>query len=143
MIKVDKYLWRGPRPNSVGELVAKFNHVIDLESGVYDELHSDQYERERRENKYPTVWFWYYHLSNIFPPKMDLVNAILWNANSDENNTYIHCLKGKDRTGYICAAYKMKYLGWSYADAKKELLDLGFNRWIYWFWLFFLKKYEA
>lgn len=35
---------------------------------------------------------------------------------------YIHCSQGVDRAGYVSAAYKMKFLGVSLADAMKENL---------------------
>lgn len=32
---------------------------------------------------------------------------------------YVHCSQGIDRAGYVAAAYKMKNLGYSLADAMK------------------------
>jgi len=41
--------------------------------------------------------------------------------------TLIHCQAGKDRTGFVSAFIKCKYLGASYEDAMKEAYSLGFG----------------
>ena len=41
--------------------------------------------------------------------------------------TLIHCQAGKDRTGFVSAFIKCKYLGCSYEDAMKEAYSLGFG----------------
>jgi len=40
----------------------------------------------------------------------------------------VHCWGGKDRTGMICAAYKMKYENWNLKDALFEMLSYGYSR---------------
>ena len=39
----------------------------------------------------------------------------------------IHCHGGKDRTGLISAAYRIKYNNWSLEDALTEMLAYGYN----------------
>ncbi|HEX7917405.1 hypothetical protein [Rudaea sp.] len=39
----------------------------------------------------------------------------------------IHCWHGADRTGVVCAAYRMVVQGWSKADARAEMFDGGFG----------------
>ncbi|MDP2927460.1 MAG: dual specificity protein phosphatase family protein [Candidatus Omnitrophota bacterium] len=41
---------------------------------------------------------------------------------------FVHCQAGKDRTGMICAAYKMKYDNWSLENALFEMLVYGYSR---------------
>ena len=41
---------------------------------------------------------------------------------------FVHCQAGKDRTGMICAAYKMKYNNWRLEDALFEMLTYGYSR---------------
>jgi tyrosine-protein phosphatase SIW14 len=45
----------------------------------------------------------------------------------------VHCLHGKDRTGYMIAKYRMIVQGWPYEKAWKECLDEG-HRWLFYFW---------
>ena len=40
---------------------------------------------------------------------------------------YVHCHAGKDRTGLIFAAYRIKYDHWGIEDAYKEMLGYGFD----------------
>ncbi len=41
---------------------------------------------------------------------------------------FVHCQAGKDRTGMICAAYKIKYDSWRLEDALFEMLAYGYSR---------------
>jgi len=39
---------------------------------------------------------------------------------------YFHCWRGKDRTGVMCAAYRMAVEGWSFDEANREMEAFGF-----------------
>lgn len=141
MILVERQLYRGPRPLSYEELQYRdIKQVIDLESGVYDDLHKDPYDTQNpadfgiKKINIPC--------SDIFAPyHYDVMRAVAFM--SQDIPTYIHCLHGNDRTGYVCAAYRMIVDKWTFKDATKEMYDLGFHRVPYQYWVLFLKKYEA
>ena len=40
---------------------------------------------------------------------------------------YVHCLYGKERTGFMLAAYRIKIEKWTVAEAYKEMLQQGFD----------------
>ena len=40
---------------------------------------------------------------------------------------YFHCMRGKDRTGTMCAAYRMAVEGWPLEDALREMDAFGFS----------------
>lgn len=40
--------------------------------------------------------------------------------------TYVHCTHGQDRTGLVIALYRIR-IGWSWQDARKEMLEHGFH----------------
>ena len=40
---------------------------------------------------------------------------------------FVHCARGKDRTGTMCALYRMEVQGWSAEDAIAEMQRLGFH----------------
>lgn len=52
------------------------------------------------------------------------------NIISDESNKpiFVHCHAGKDRTGLIFAAYRIKYGNWSFKDAFTEMLAYGYDQ---------------
>ena len=39
----------------------------------------------------------------------------------------VHCWHGADRTGVVCAAYRMVVEGWGKAEARAEMFDGGFG----------------
>jgi len=41
---------------------------------------------------------------------------------------YFHCWRGKDRTGAMCAAYRMAIDGWTLGEARAEMESFGFYR---------------
>ncbi len=41
---------------------------------------------------------------------------------------FVHCQAGKDRTGMVCAAYKIKYDNWSLENSLFEMLAYGYSR---------------
>jgi protein tyrosine/serine phosphatase len=41
---------------------------------------------------------------------------------------YFHCWRGKDRTGVMCATYRMAVQHWTLADALAEMYAFGFYR---------------
>lgn len=76
-------------------------------------------------------------------------------VNAISGNTFIHCgsdkrsasefnvilgnVGGQDRTGLICACYRVK-TGWTKADAEKEMLDRGFHKVLRGLWEFWEDK---
>lgn len=53
------------------------------------------------------------------------------------DHLFIHCEHGQDRTGLVCAIYRVQIQHWSKADAEKEMLANGFHKelrglWEYW-----------
>jgi protein tyrosine/serine phosphatase len=48
-------------------------------------------------------------------------------TNPDCQPVYVHCLHGEDRTGTMCAIYRMTQESWSFDRAYQEMLALGFK----------------
>ena len=48
---------------------------------------------------------------------------------ADESNLpmYVHCLHGRERTGFMLAAYRVKVQNWTVDEAYKEMLQQGFD----------------
>ncbi len=40
---------------------------------------------------------------------------------------YVHCLHGRERTGFMLAAYRIKIQSWTVDEAYKEMLQQGFD----------------
>jgi protein tyrosine/serine phosphatase len=57
--------------------------------------------------------------------KVDRVVALL--ADPANRPVFVHCRQGRDRTGIVVAAYRMKIQGWPLAAAEAEMDSFGFN----------------
>lgn len=58
---------------------------------------------------------------------LNLLSHDLKELLDDNTSTFVHCHEGKDRTGFIVALFKCKYMGMNYDDAIKEAESLGFG----------------
>jgi tyrosine-protein phosphatase SIW14 len=144
MIEVTSGLYRGPRPKSLRELRDKgIINVINLQSGIYELLHRDQYEGEQA--RFLGMTEFDFGLSDFSPPKetevREIVRTIQFCQDLGEP-VYVHCKHGKDRTGYVIAAYRIIMQGWSFNAAVQEMYEHGFHKFPYILWVPSLKKYE-
>lgn len=140
MIKVSDKLYRGPRPtssNDIYEIAKVCKTFINLESGVYEHFHNDFYEYFSDRN----VMLVRIRCSDIFPPTRLAVERFLAVVTCNFGS-YVHCRHGKDRTGFMCAVYRMQVDGWSYKESVAEMFSLGFHKFPYLWWLRELRKYE-
>jgi protein tyrosine/serine phosphatase len=46
---------------------------------------------------------------------------------ADGSAVYVHCQRGADRTGTLCAAYRMVVQGWTHEQALQEMTQGGFG----------------
>lgn len=49
-------------------------------------------------------------------------------SNKANQPIFVHCQAGKDRTGMVFAAYRIKYNHWDFKDALQEMLAYGYDR---------------
>jgi len=57
------------------------------------------------------------------------INQCLAIMNNKANQPiFVHCMAGKDRTGLISAAYRIKYNNWNFDDAFSEMCAYGYDK---------------
>ena len=122
---VNEHLWRGAEPS--GSAIAELSSagvkvVIDLrESGS-----ATQFEREAAEKlriNYSNVPF-----PPLSAPSATQVNAVLKIIAEHNNETvFVHCRRGKDRTGTVVACYRIQHDGWSNQRALDEAKQYGMS----------------
>ncbi len=67
---------------------------------------------------------------NGLKAKVDRVVALM--ADPANQPVFVHCRQGRDRTGIVVAAYRMKIQGWTLAEAEAEMDSFGFNHiWVH------------
>ncbi len=131
--KVDDGLYRGPRPTSADELKKLgVNTVISLQEGWFERFH-DRVGSERRMLEKAGIAFLHVPFGDVFPPDPGELDTVLFLINQRRSaGVYVHCLQAVDRTGLVCASWRVKVRHWSIRDAIEEMDLYGFHVFRYW-----------
>ena len=123
--KVNDHLYRGGQPTLIGlqELGAMGVKVdIDLrESGEGTAVESDA--ARKLGMKYINIPF-----PPLSAPPTTLVKQVLsLLTGSNTDTVFLHCRRGKDRTGTVIACYRMQHDGWDNQRALAEARQYGMS----------------
>jgi protein tyrosine phosphatase (PTP) superfamily phosphohydrolase (DUF442 family) len=120
LFKVNDHLYRGAQPEAAGYATLKklgIKTVINLRA-----FHEDQKECQAAG------------LANIAIPlytwdvEHDEIGQFLQAVNNPQNwPIFVHCEHGADRTGLMCASYRMVIEGWNKDDAIQEMTEGDFG----------------
>jgi protein tyrosine/serine phosphatase len=122
---VGKELWRGGQPHSEGFIKLKEKGVKTIVN-LREEPASIAGERAIVQEL--GLDFVSIPLRPFDIPEDDKVEQFLALMKEAKNHTvFVHCLHGMDRTGLMCAVYRMTAHDWSYRDAYDEMLRFGFH----------------
>jgi tyrosine-protein phosphatase SIW14 len=124
--EVNDHLYRGGEPSSQGlhELAAMHvSTVIDLrEPGSGRE--AERRLAEELGMKYVNI-----PLPRLSAPSAAEMNRVLsLIVPDDAGRVFIHCWRGKDRTGTVIACYRIQHDGWTLAQALEEAKQNGLSR---------------
>lgn len=143
MKRVHDNLWRGPRPTNLEHLQAVcFTRVISLQSGTRDRWSDELIEDQVKHAKEFGIEYINVPCRNYFPPTKEQVLQVDDLLHDTHIKTYLHCQSGVDRTGYMCAIYRMQWQGWSFQRAYDEFVAEGRHSWFFW-WKSWLKEWET
>jgi len=116
--EVNDRLYRGGQPTerALEELAAlHVALVIDLREPS-EETNVEQQMVEALKIKYLNIPF-----HNFGAPRDEQMRRVLWLlVNGDTQKIFVHCWRGKDRTGTVIACYRIQHDGW---DNKKALAE--------------------
>ena len=123
--KVSATLYRGAQPDTEGFRQLKalgIKTVVNLRS-----FHSDRDEMNGLRFGYEHIWFKAWHAED-----KEIVRFL--KIVTDTNNTpvFVHCQHGADRTGTMCAIYRIAVQGWTKDAAIKEMTDGGYGYHVVW-----------
>ena len=118
--KVSDSLYRSAQPSAEGMLNLKklgIKTVVNLRS-----FHSDRSIIEGTDLKYEHIFMKTWH-----PEEEDVVKFLKIVAAPSNQPVLVHCQHGADRTGTMCAVYRVAVQGWTKEAAIKEMTDGGFG----------------
>jgi tyrosine-protein phosphatase SIW14 len=61
------------------------------------------------------------------PKHEDVVKFLRIVTDKNKTPVFVHCQRGADRTGYMCAAYRVEVCGWSKEAAVDEMVHGGYH----------------
>lgn len=88
----------------------------------------DEIEEEKASCEALGLKFLNISLNGFSAPDIADIRRFVSLFNEQENlPVYVHCLHGKERTGLMLAAYRIKVEGWTAERAYQEMLQNGFD----------------
>ncbi|MBN2180711.1 MAG: dual specificity protein phosphatase family protein [Sedimentisphaerales bacterium] len=121
--KVSDELYRGAQPTTEGMKQLKelgIKTVVNLRS-----LHSDRDELGDTKLGYEHI-----KMTTISPEDKDVIRFLEIVTDSNCTPVFVHCQHGSDRTGIMCAIYRIAVQGWTKDEAIMEMTkgDFGFHK---------------
>lgn len=118
--KVSDTLYRGAQPDTDGFRQLKalgIKTVVNLRA-----FHSDRDEMNGLRFGYEHIFFKTWH-----PENEDVSRFLKIVTNTNNTPVFVHCQHGADRTGTMCAIYRIAVQGWTKDAAIKEMTDGGYG----------------
>lgn len=120
MHKVSDTLYRSAQPTAEGMQELKkmgIRTIVNLRS-----FHSDRDEIGETGLQYEHIYMKAHH-----PEDKELVRFLQIITDSNRTPVLVHCQHGADRTGTMCALYRIVVCGWSKDEAVVEMTKGGFG----------------
>lgn len=118
--KVSDELYRGAEPSAEGMRRLKnfgIKTVVNLRS-----FHSDRGEIGDTSLAYEHIYMKTWH-----PEDKEVVRFLQIVSDKAQTPVFVHCKRGSDRTGTMCAIYRVAMQGWSKTEAIEEMTKGGFG----------------
>lgn len=118
--QVSDQLFRGAQPSATGFRKLKamgVRTVVNLRS-----FHSDRGAIGDTGLAYEHIYMKAWH-----PEDKEVVRFLQIVTDPRRTPVFVHCQHGADRTGLMCAVYRMVVCGWAYEQAAREMQDGGFG----------------
>lgn len=118
--KVSPDLYRSAQPTAAGMKALKkmgIRTVVNLRS-----FHSDRDEIDDTGLQYEHIYMKAWH-----PEEKEIVRFLQIVGDKARVPVLVHCQHGADRTGTMCAIYRIAVSGWSKEEAVKEMTGGGFG----------------
>ena len=118
--KVSDALYRSAQPTAQGMQKLKkkgIETIVNLRS-----FHSDRDEIGNTGLGYEHIYVKAWH-----PERKEIVRFLQLVTNEKKTPVLVHCQHGADRTGTMCAVYRIAIQGWTKKEAIREMREGDFN----------------
>lgn len=118
--KVSDDLYRGAQPTAEG--------MRQLEKlGVKTVINLRSFRSDRRELKGTSLAYEHISMTTWSADDKEVVRLLKIVTDEERTPVFVHCRRGADRTGVMCAVYRIVVQGWSKAEAIEEMTRGGFG----------------
>ena len=118
--RVSDRLFRGAQPSAIG-----FRQLKEM--GVRTVVNLRSFHSDRRLIGDTGLAYEHIYMKAWHPEDEELVRFLQIVAEPQRTPVFVHCQHGADRTGLMCAVYRMVVDGWSCEKAAREMVDGGFG----------------
>lgn len=119
--QLNDQLYRSAQPSALG-----FSN-LEKQLGVRSVLCLRQFHNNIDDAQDTLLRVYYVPFSPWDVKEDDVVRALRILARRNEGPFLVHCLHGADRTGLVCAAYRIVFENWTPAEACQEMTQGGFG----------------
>jgi tyrosine-protein phosphatase SIW14 len=124
--QVNDHIYRGGEPTEQGLRELRAQHVI-LDIDLREPGKGT--EDERRMAQRLGIQYVNIPLPALSAPRIEDVKRVLSLLGPDDaGKIFVHCRRGKDRTGTIVACYRIQHDGWNNQRAGEEARSYGMSR---------------
>ena len=79
-----------------------------------------------------TLAYEHINMVSFYPVRQDVVSFLKIVTDPNRTPVFVHCQHGADRTGTMCAVYRVAVQGWSKDQAIEEMTQGGFGHHAVW-----------
>lgn len=118
--RVSDSLFRSAQPSGVG--------MRNLETaGIKTIVNLRSFNSDRKELRGTALRYEHIYVKAWHPERKEVVEFLRIVADPKKTPVLVHCQHGADRTGTMCAVYRIFIQGWSKEDALREMTEGGFG----------------
>ncbi len=118
--KVSDRLYRSAQPTAEG-----FRNIKTL--GIKTVVSLRSFSSDRKEIEATGLDYHHIYMKAWHPEQEDIIKFLRIVTDESRGPILVHCQHGADRTGAMCAAYRVAIQNWTKEDALKEMTEGGYN----------------
>jgi len=123
--RVSDQMYRGAQPTAEG--------MKELQKlGVKTVVNLRFFTSDRDELEGTTLAYEHINMVSFYPVRQDVVSFLKIVTDPNRTPVFVHCQHGADRTGMMCAIYRVAVQGWSKDQAIEEMTKGGFGHHAIW-----------